>query len=458
MKFISKGGEVLSDYDVLIIGSGPGGYVAAEEAALLGNSVAVIEKKDIGGVCLNTGCIPSKTYLEHAHWLNTIGKANSNGIEVEIKNIDFPSLVDRKDGVVSTLQKGIMSTFKANNIDYIQGEAIHKEGRTFEVDGRSITGKNILLATGGHPFIADIPGLQEADYLTTDTIFDMTELPEKFVTIGGGIIAVELAFAMKAYGIDVTLLEVAEDILLTIDEDARQIIRKRLEALGVDVRTKVSIEEVKTSSVDLTDGSSFGFDRLLVAIGRRANLELPEVMGLDLDDSGRFVAVDEYYETSAPGVYAIGDLIGGHTLAHAASAEGIKAVRAMSNKKETPVNPLSIPRSLYTDPEVAEFGLSESEAATSGYDVITEKLPFSFNGRAISAGETDGFVKIISESRYRRILGAVVVGPHATDLIHQLLAVYESEGTIDEIAGTVYGHPTLSELIQDVSKNIIKNH
>lgn len=448
----------MSDYDVLIIGSGPGGYIAAEEAAHLGNSVAVIEKKDVGGVCLNTGCIPSKTYLEYAHWLNTISKANSNGIEVEIKNIDFPSLVERKDTVVSTLQNGILSTFKANNIDYIQGEAVHKEGRTFEVDGRHITGKNILLATGGHPFIADIPGLDKVDYLTTDTIFNMTALPEKFVTIGGGIIAIELAFALKAYGIDVTVLEVAEDILLTIDEEARKVVKNKIEALGVDVRTNVSIEEVKASRVELSDGNSVEFDELLVAIGRRQNLTLPEAMGLNLDESGRFVVVDEYYETSTSGVYAIGDLIGGHTLAHAASAEGIKAVRAMSNKKEMPLSPLSIPRSLYTDPEVAEFGLNEAEAATSGYDVITEKLPFAFNGRAISAGGTDGFVKIISESRYRRILGAVVVGPHATDLLHQILTVYEAEGTIDEIANTVYGHPTLSELIQDVSKNIIKNH
>lgn len=448
----------MSHYDVLIIGSGPGGYVAAEEAAHLGNSVAVIEKKKIGGVCLNAGCIPSKTYLKYADWLNTISEANTNGIEVDIKNIDFPSLVKRKNGVVSTLQNGIHHTFKSNNIDYIQGEAVYKQGTTFEVDSKHVTGKNVLLATGGHPFIADIPGLDKVDYLTTDTIFDMTELPERFITIGGGIIAIELAFALKPFGIDVTVLEVAEDILLTIDEEARQIVKDKIESLGVDVRTNVSIGEVKASRVELSDGSSIEYDKLLVAIGRRQNLELPRAMGLDLDDTGQYAKVSDYYETSNPGVYAIGDLIGGHTLAHAASAEGIKAVRAMSGDKEMPVNPLSIPRSLFTEPEVAEFGLNEGQAVAAGYDVITEKLPFSFNGRAISAGATDGFVKIFSEKRYRRILGGVVVGSQATDLLHQLLAVYESEGTIDEIAGTVYGHPTLSELIQDVSKNIIKNH
>ena len=448
----------MSDYDVLIIGAGPGGYVAAEEAAHLGNSVAVIEKKDIGGVCLNTGCIPSKTYLQYAHWLNTIDDAHNSGIEVDIKNIDFPSLVERKDDVVATLQNGIHSTFKANNIDYIQGEAVYKEGKTFEVGSRRVTGKNILIATGGHPFIADIPGLSKVDYLTTDTIFDMTELPERFVTIGGGVIAIELASALKPFGVEVTVIEVAEDILLTIDEEARQIVKRKIETQGMDVRTGVDIEEVTESSVKLSDGSKIDFDELLVAIGRRQNLDLPQAMGLDLDESGKFVQVDEYYESSTPGVYAIGDLIGGHTLAHAASAEGIKAVKAMSNQKEGPVRPTSIPRSLYTDPEVAEFGLDEKEAVSAGYDVITEKLPFSFNGRALSSGETEGFVKIISESKYRQILGAVIVGAHATDQIHQLLAVYESEGTIDEVANTVYGHPTLSELIQDVSKNIIKNH
>jgi dihydrolipoamide dehydrogenase len=206
----------------------------------------------------------------------------------------------------------------------------------------------------------------------------------------------------------------------------------------------------------LANQEEFEFDELLVATGRQQNLALPKAMGLKLDNDEKFVSVDEYYETSKDNVYAIGDLIGGYTLAHAASAEGIKAVRAMSGKKERPVNPNSIPRPLFIEPEVSEFGLSEEAAKEAGYDVIVEKMPFSFNGRAIAADETEGFVKIISESRYREILGGVIVGSQGADLVHQILTVYESEGTVDELANTVFAHPTISELIQETAKNIIK--
>lgn len=448
----------MSNYDILIIGAGPGGYVAAEEAAKSGHSVAVIEKKEIGGTCLNVGCIPSKAYIEHAHWFLSMENAKNNGIDVEVKDIDFNKLVDRKDHVVNTLQNGIHATFQSNKIDYITGEAKYVEGTTFEVEGKKITGKDVLLATGGYPFIAKIPGLENIDYLTTDTIFNMREIPDKFITIGGGVIAIELAFALKPFGIDVTVLEVAEDILPTVDTEARMSVKEKLQSLGIDVRTSVSIKEVKNNAVELSDGDIIEFDELLVATGRKQNLDLPNAIGLALDETSQFVEADEYYQTSHPHIYAIGDLIGGHTLAHAASAEGIKAVRAITGKKERPVSMASIPRSLYTEPEVSEFGLNKEEAQALGHDVIVEKMPFSYNGRALASGETEGFVKIVSERKYRQILGAVIVGQHATDLIHQLLTVYEAEGTIDEVANTIFGHPTLSELSQDVSKSILRKY
>lgn len=446
----------MANFDILIIGAGPGGYLAAEEAAKLGNSVAIIEKKAIGGCCLNVGCIPSKTYLQYSHWLSSIESANKSGLTVTVEDIDFPSIVRRKSKVVSTLQGGIHSTFKNNGIQYIEGEAKYVHKNTFEVNGKEYYGKNILLATGGYPFVPDIYGLNNVNYLTTDTFFDMEELPEKFVTIGGGVIAVELAFALKKFGVDVTIIEVAPDILLTIDSDARNTIKNKLKNIGINIVTNARIQEVLDQKVILSENREFEFDRLLVATGRRQNLELPKAMGLKLDTKQRFVAVDEYYETSEKNVYAIGDLIGGYTLAHAASAEGIKAVRAMSGKKEKPVNPNSIPRSLFIEPEVAEFGMSEEEAKSAGYDVSVEKMPFSFNGRAIASNETEGFVKIITEKRYREILGGVIVGSHATDLLHQIMTVYESEGTVEELANTVFAHPTISELIQDTAKKLIK--
>lgn len=444
-------------FDLLIIGAGPGGYIAAEEAAKLGQSVGVIEKKAIGGCCLNVGCIPSKAYLQYGNWLSQIDAANESGMSITVDAIDFPKIVQRKDEIIKTLQGGIHATFDHNDIQFIEGEAQYVSEKTFEVNGKQYYGKKILLATGGYPFVPDIPGLEEVDYLTTDTFFDITELPERFVTIGGGVIAVELAYALKMLGVEVTIIEVAPDILLTIDEDARKIVKQKLKAIGIHLVVDANIQSVSKQEVKLANNENVLFDELLVATGRRQHLDLPEAMGLAIDEEKGFVEVDEYYETNVKDVYAIGDLIGGYTLAHAASAEGIKAVRAMCNQKELPVDKHSIPRPLFIDPEVSEFGISEEEARQAGYDVIVEKMPFSFNGKAITSTETDGFVKIISESKYKQILGAVIVGAQATDLLHQILAVYESEGRVDEIANMVFAHPTISELIQDTAKNMMRN-
>ncbi|MED3661286.1 dihydrolipoyl dehydrogenase [Ureibacillus terrenus] len=446
----------MKSFDVLIIGAGPGGYVAAEEAAQLGNSVAVIERNAVGGCCLNVGCIPSKAYLQYSRWLSAVQALNKNGISVAVNQIDFPSVVRRKNKIISTLQSGIHMTFKRNGIHYITGEAKHVEGKIFEVNGERYYGKHVLLATGGAPFIPDIPGLSDIDYLTTNTFFDMETLPNRLAIIGGGVIGVELAYAMKSFGTDVTIIEAAPDILLTVDPDARSIVKEKLQSMGIKIIVEASVQKVKKGSVLLSD-EEIPFDRLLVATGRKQNLEIPMAMGLELDERKQFVKVNEYYETSMKNVYAVGDLIGGHTLAHAASAEGVKAVRAINGKKERPVSPYSIPRPLFIDPEVSEFGMSEEEARKKGYDVIVEKMPFSFNGRAICANETEGFVKIISETRYREILGAVIVGPNAADLIHQILAVREAEGTVDELANTVFAHPTVSELIQETAKRIMKH-
>lgn len=444
----------MKSYDVLIIGAGPGGYVAAEEAAALGNSVAVIEKQAIGGCCLNVGCIPSKVYLQYSHWLSAIETANTSGLTITVNSIDFPAIVQRKNDVISTLQAGIHTSFQQKRIDYIAGEAQSVTGKVFDVNGQHYYGKKILLATGSSPFIPNIPGLNQVDFLTTDTFFTMTTLPKRFVTIGGGIIGVELAFALSSLGVDVTIIEAAEDILLTIDEEARMLVKKSLLRKGIKTITNASIQQVTPHHILLDKQQEIAFDQLLVATGRQANLQLPLALGLQLDAAGRFVQVNDYYETSTNDIYAIGDVIGGYTLAHVASAEGVKAARAMSGKKERPLSPYSIPRPLFVDPEVSSFGISEEEAKRAGYDVLVKRMPFSFNGRAIASGETEGFVKIISESTYHEILGAVIVGANAADLLHQILTVYEAEGTIDELANTVFAHPTVSELIQETAKRI----
>lgn len=445
----------MSVYDVLIIGAGPGGYVAAEEAARLGKKVAVVEKKSIGGTCLNVGCIPSKAYLQHGHWLLTIEDARRYGIESKLERIDFEKLVDRKNQVIASLQSGIHASFKSLGIEYIQGQAKFVKDRTFSVNGKEISGKDVILATGSYPFVPPIKGLEQVDYLTTDTFFDLRELPEKLVIIGGGVIAIELAFAMAPLGVAVTVIEVAPEILLTEEAEARHVIQKKLKKMGVMIYQGAQIKEVTSNSV-LLENEQVAFDHLLVATGRKPNLELAKDMGLALTDRN-FVKVDQYYETSKEHVYAIGDLLESYMLAHVASAEGIKAVRAICRRAEEAVDPLGVPRSLYTNPEVASFGLSKEEAEKAGYDVLVEQLPFSYNGRAIAIGETEGYVKLISEKQYHLLLGAVIVGPNGTDLLQNLILLRQAEATLDQVLETVFAHPTTSELIQEVAKRLVQD-
>ena len=441
-------------YDLVIIGAGPGGYVAAEEAARLGKKTAVIEKTAIGGTCLNVGCIPSKSYLKHSHWIHSIEKANEFGITSHIENINFGKLVERKDSVVSTLQMGIHSSFKKLGITYIEGEAKWIKDRTFIVDEKEITGKDVLLAMGSYPFVPPIPGIQDVDYLTTDQFFNLNSLPKDLVIIGGGVIAVEIAFAMKPLGISVSLIEVATEILLTEEKIVRDFMRQKLQDMGVKIFEGVKIKEIKEHYIELEGYKDIYWEQLLVATGRKPNTALATEMGLELTDRG-FIKVDDFYETSQAQVYAIGDLIETYMLAHVASMEGIKAVRAICRKAEEPLDSLSVPRSIYTSPEIASFGLSEEQARERGYDLLVQQLPYSYNGRAIASAETEGFVKIISEKVHYEILGAVIVGEHATDLIQQLILLKQAEGTVDQIAESIFAHPTISELIQEVARKIL---
>ena len=392
----------MSQCDILIIGAGPGGYVAAEEAARLGKKVTVIEKNSIGGTCLNVGCIPSKAYLEHAHWLLAAKEASQYGVTVLNDNLDFQKLVARKDQVVATLQSGIQSSFKQLGITYIEGEAAYISDKTFQVNGERVSGKSVILATGSHPFIPPIPGINDVDYLTTDSFFNLKELPQRLVIIGGGIISVELAFAMAPLSVNVTVIEVAPTILATEDDEARSIIREKMEQLGITILEGVSIDRVKENVVILADGKSYSYDNLLVATGRKPNIELAQMMGLELTEKG-FIKVDSYYESSQSGVYAIGDLIPGYMLAHVASSEGIKAVRA------------------------------------------------------IASNSAKGFVKIVSEKRYHLLIGAVIVGPHATDILQSLIVLKDAEGTLDQLDKTIFAHPTISELVQEVARLILRS-
>lgn len=442
-------------HDLIIIGAGPGGYISAIKAAEVGLKVAVIERGDIGGTCLNVGCIPSKTYIQHGKWAETAAIAKQFGIDLTLSGVDFGQLHAHKDQVVSQLQQGIRYLFKKHGVDYIQGEAKVLDENHVQVDQTIHECKDILLATGSRPFVPPIKGLDDVDYLTTDTFFNLKTLPEKLTIVGGGIIAIELAFAMAPLGVEVTVLEVAPDILLVIDEAARQLVKKRMQAMGIVAHVGVNIDAVTPGKIHTKEAGSFDFTHLLVATGRRADLSLANALKLELDSAQRNVKVDAHYQTSVPHIYAAGDMIGGYMLAHAASAEGIKAVMAISGHPEDPVDPNLVPRCLYSVPEVASFGLSEEDAKTAGYEVAVAEVPYVSNAKAIATDETTGFVRLISETQYHQILGAVIVGHNATELIHELIASAQSEATADELAQTIFAHPTLSELIGDTANTLL---
>ena len=441
-------------YNLIVIGAGPGGYVAAIEAAKLGQKVAVIEKEKIGGTCLNVGCIPSKAYLKHASWVTELEEANRFGVYNQLTDIDYTKLVERKNGVVSQLQQGIHYLFNQHKIDYIEGEASLKNSHEVIVNDQLFETDNVLLATGSKPFVPPIPGIESVDYLTTDTFFNLNKLPKKLVIIGGGVIGIELAFAMAPLGTEVTVVEVAPSILMTEDKEAILLIKAQLKKMGVRVIEGAQINKVSPKQVELIN-DKLPFDELLVVTGRKGNLKVAESLGLSKTENQKFVEVNRFYQTSNSNIYAVGDIVDGYMLAHAASKEGIKAVRHMFGKKEAPLKNEQVPRCVYTHPEIASFGLNEEEAKEKGYQVLVSKTSYSANGRAIAGNETTGFIKIISEKENHEILGGVIVGANATEIIHTLLAVKESEGRLEEIEKMTFAHPTLSEMIGELGSEMI---
>ena len=445
----------MAQYDIAILGGGPGGYVAAIRAAQRGAKTVLIEKEALGGVCLNVGCIPTKTLLRIAQVYQDIVDAANFGVIVngEVK-LDWPTMLSRKNKVVQQLTSGVTQLLKANGVDVRHGYGVVQDKNTIIVDGEEIKTKNLIIATGSRPTILPIPGLQEA--MDSGIAVDSTgalafeTIPERFIVVGGGVIGIEFAALFSTLGSKVTVLE-KFSILNGLDSDIQSQMRRFLKRRGVEIFESADVQRFEGSKVFVEVGGEvreFAGDSILISLGRRPNIDAVADLGLELDKGG--IKTNAKLETNVPGVYAIGDVNGKQMLAHTASAEGIAAVEnILGGSAEIDYN--KIPACVYSFPEIAVVGLTEEQAKEQGYDVQTGMFPFAANGKALAEGQTEGFVKIVADKQYGEVLGIHIVGPNATDLIAEAANALQLESTLYDLAETVHPHPTLSEAVMEAA-------
>jgi len=456
----------MAERDLAIIGGGPGGYVAAIRAARLGAKVCLIEKEELGGTCLNWGCIPTKALLHGVEILETIRESKDYGIEAGEPSVDFAKLSDRKDRVVKTLLSGVAGLMKSNGIEVIKGrgrfvtpqkiEVTDEKGRKTVVEA----GKTVI-ATGSVSADLPIPGIHSEGVIDSTGALQLKEIPESMVIIGAGPIGLEFGSIFSALGTRVTILEMMPQILPNEDPEVASALEKSLKRFKMQILTGCAMKEIaagaegkKIVRASAPDGEkAFEGRYVLMAVGRKPNLG-----GLGLEEIGvgftkKGVGVNEKMETNVPGVYAIGDVTGQWLLAHFASAQGEVAVEnALGHPAK--LNPRVVPRCVYTLPEVASVGLAEKEAAEAGYKIKVGRFPFAASGKATAIGQRDGFVKIVADSKYDEILGVHIVGPHATDLIGEAVVAMQMEATAEEVARSIHPHPTLTEALMESALDV----
>jgi dihydrolipoamide dehydrogenase len=449
-----------SSYDCVVIGSGPGGYVAAIRAAQLGLKTAVVESDEVGGRCLNYACIPAKAVLRVADVLQEVRDADDFGIKVGEPEVDFSAVGARRQRVVKTLTGGVSGLFKKNGIDVVEGhgsvtaDANVKVGGSF--DGNEIeVGKGVILATGSVP--KPIPGTQFGGrVIGTEEAWALADLPRTMAVVGAGASGTEIASAYARMGVQVTMFEALDRVLPLEDADISKVAERGFKKQGIDVRTSTLVENVETSDVScrFTFGDeSAEVDWLVIAAGRGPDVEglgIDEA-GVKLDDAG-LVAVDGAMRTSADGVWAIGDLVHGPALAHKASDEGVIAAETIAGEQTHPIEYDDIPRATFCTPNVASFGLTEQQARDAGHEVVVGKLQYGAVGAGTVYGDRTGLVKIVGETRYGEMLGGHIVGAKATELIQELVNAKTLEGGFPEVARIVHGHPTLSEAVMEAAR------
>ena len=428
--------------DVIIIGSGPGGYETAAELAAAGKKVTLIERHSLGGTCLNRGCIPTKCLCASASLILSLASAESFGVEIEgAVKPDYGRAVSRAASVISQLRDGVSMLLR--DVEIIKGEASLRPGRIVEVNGEQLTAPQIIIATGSQPAVLRVPGADLA--VTSDGFLQLDEVPERVAIIGGGVIGLEFASILSAFGRQVTVIEYCREILPPFDAEIAKRLRMMLSRRGIKFLTSSAVTAIEPGYRVILEGKrgkdSVDCDLVVMAVGRRPVVPAGAAeAGIETDERG-FIRVDELMQTSVPGVFAIGDVNGLAMLAHAASAQGRRAIGQ-------DVNLDIIPSAVFTVPEAAMVGLTEEQAVAKGYDVMIGKAGFASNGKALAMGEADGTVKIIFARDSGFILGCHIIGPHASDLVAEVAGLMFGMTTKDELADElVHSHPTLSEIL-----------
>jgi dihydrolipoamide dehydrogenase len=447
-------------YDIVIIGAGPGGYVAAMRAAQLGARVALIERDRVGGVCLNWGCIPTKAMVSSVELLLEIERAEEFGVVVGEPGFDFSRMMSRKDEVVEKLVSGVETLLEARKVEVISGQAELISPTRVRVSGestRELDAKHVIIATGSVPAMPPVPGLDLPGVITSNEIVALDEAPDDLVIVGGGVIGVEFASIFSALGTRVTIIEMLPSLLTTVDEELARRHQQLLRRQGVDVHTKSPLKEVRqgTNRLEVAYEGPKGegvveADLVLMSTGR-----VPYTEGLNLQEIGvklekRAIVVDEHMATSVPGIYAIGDVTGEYMLAHVASHEGEVAVEHAMGRDST-IDYKAVPNCVFTIPEIAGVGLMEQEAKEQGLPYKKSRFPFSASGRAVAMGETTGLVKMICEQDTGQILGLHIMGPHATDMIAEGALAIQSGASAEDIVRTIHAHPTLPEAVREAA-------
>lgn len=456
----------MSQYDVVVVGAGPGGYVAAIRSAQLGKKTAIIEREFLGGVCLNVGCIPSKAMIAASHFFHRLGHdAKEMGIQVPPATLDMKQLQKWKKSVCDKMSGGVSQLLKGNGVEIIEGEATFKSKDEILVKtksgDRAIKAKDFVVATGSRPI--EIPGFafDEKNILSSTGGLALDALPKSIVIIGGGYIGLEIGGFLAKFGTKVTVLEAGPECLFgVVEKDCSQLVVRKLKKMGVEIITGAKAKSYKTGANGLEvtaevggAGKIFACEKVLVTVGRKPNSDQTglKAIGLQIDDKG-FVKINPQMKTNIPNIYAIGDVAGQPMLAHKASHEGVLVAEVIAGHNRV-FDAKTVPAVIFTDPEIASAGLMEEQALAKGFkDLKIGKFPFAANGRAVSIMETDGFVKIIADAKTHVVLGVHIVGPEASNLISEAALAIEMGARLEDLALTIHPHPTLGETMMEAAE------